>query len=156
VRPYCSCSCSGALVNVDGFTSPRISSAINRSHGFATVLVQCPYSCLYTPSNGQPETLQHVQSGRTLRRPNTGIASSNSLTDVCPRFSVFCDGCLTKDLEIVGFEVLTVVSMKMAVFWVVAPCSLVEVYQRFRGICCLHHQGDEPWWWRQQGPLKRW
>jgi hypothetical protein len=24
-------------------------------------------------------------------------------------------------------------SMKMAVFWVVAPCSLVEVYQRFRG-----------------------
>jgi hypothetical protein len=33
-------------------------------------------------------------------------------------------------------------SMKMAVFWAVAPCSLVEVYQRFRGPCCLHHQGD--------------
>jgi hypothetical protein len=30
----------------------------------------------------------------------------------------------------------------MAVFWVVAPRSLVEVYQRFRGPCCLHHQGD--------------
>jgi hypothetical protein len=29
---------------------------------------------------------------------------------------------------------------KMAVFWVVAPCSLVEVYQRFRGTYCLHHQ----------------
>jgi hypothetical protein len=28
----------------------------------------------------------------------------------------------------VGFEVLTAVSMKMAVFWVLAPCSLVEVY----------------------------
>jgi hypothetical protein len=26
---------------------------------------------------------------------------------------------------VVGFEVLTVVSMKIAVFWVVAPCSLV-------------------------------
>jgi hypothetical protein len=26
-----------------------------------------------------------------------------------------------------GFEVLTAVSTKMAVFWVVAPCSLVEV-----------------------------
>jgi hypothetical protein len=25
----------------------------------------------------------------------------------------------------------------------VAPCSLVEVYRRFRGACCLHHQGDE-------------
>jgi hypothetical protein len=43
----------------------------------------------------------------------------------------------------VGFEVLTAVSTKMAVFWVVAPCSLVEVSQRFRGPCCLHHQGDE-------------
>jgi hypothetical protein len=32
---------------------------------------------------------------------------------------------------------------KIAVFWVVAPGSLVEVYQRFRGPCCLHHQGDE-------------
>jgi hypothetical protein len=41
-----------------------------------------------------------------------------------------------------GFEVLKAVSTKMAVFWVVAPCSLVEVYQRFRGPCCLHHQGD--------------
>jgi hypothetical protein len=36
----------------------------------------------------------------------------------------------------------TAASMKMAVFWVVAPCSLVEVYQRFRGTCCLHHQGE--------------
>jgi hypothetical protein len=25
---------------------------------------------------------------------------------------------------------------------VVAPCSLVEVYRRFTGTCCLHHQGD--------------
>jgi hypothetical protein len=46
-------------------------------------------------------------------------------------------------IETVGFEVLMAVSTKMAVFWVVAPCSLVEVYQRFRGPCCLHHQGDE-------------
>jgi hypothetical protein len=29
---------------------------------------------------------------------------------------------------------------KMAVFWVVAPCSLVETYRRFRGACCLHNQ----------------
>jgi hypothetical protein len=42
------------------------------------------------------------------------------------------------------FEVLTAVSMKIAVFWVVATGSLVEVYQRFRGPCCLHHQGDRP------------
>jgi hypothetical protein len=30
--------------------------------------------------------------------------------------------------------------MKMAVFCVVAPYSLVEVYRRFGGACCLHHQ----------------
>jgi hypothetical protein len=42
----------------------------------------------------------------------------------------------------VGFEVLTAMSMKIVVFWVVAPCSLEEVYHRFRGPCCLHHQGD--------------
>jgi hypothetical protein len=41
----------------------------------------------------------------------------------------------------VRFEVLTAASMKMAVFWVVAPCSLVEIYRRFRSACCLHHQG---------------
>jgi hypothetical protein len=33
--------------------------------------------------------------------------------------------------------------LKLAVFWVVAPCSLVEFYWGFRGTCCLHHQGDE-------------
>jgi hypothetical protein len=26
----------------------------------------------------------------------------------------------------------------MTVFWDVAPCSLAEVYRRFRGACCLH------------------
>jgi hypothetical protein len=30
----------------------------------------------------------------------------------------------------------------MAVFWIVALCSLVDVYQCFRGPCCLHNQGD--------------
>jgi hypothetical protein len=34
------------------------------------------------------------------------------------------------------------VSTKMAVFWVVTPCRLVEVHQRFRGPCCLH---DRPY-----------
>jgi hypothetical protein len=34
------------------------------------------------------------------------------------------------------------VLVKITVFWDVAPCSLVEVYRRFRGTCCLHHQGD--------------
>jgi hypothetical protein len=31
--------------------------------------------------------------------------------------------------------------MKMGVFWVVAPCRLVDIYRRFEGAYCLHHQG---------------
>jgi hypothetical protein len=46
----------------------------------------------------------------------------------------------------VGFEVLTAASVKMAVFRVVAPCSLLDVYRRFRGACCLHHQGSKDLW----------
>jgi hypothetical protein len=34
--------------------------------------------------------------------------------------------------------------MKMTVFWVVAPCSQVEVYRLFRGDCCIYHKGDRP------------
>jgi hypothetical protein len=30
--------------------------------------------------------------------------------------------------------------MKMAVFWVVAPRSLVEVTRHFRDSCCLYHR----------------
>jgi hypothetical protein len=41
---------------------------------------------------------------------------------------------------LVRFEVLTATSMKMAVFWVFAPCSLVEIFRLFRGTCCLRHQ----------------
>jgi hypothetical protein len=35
------------------------------------------------------------------------------------------------------FQVLTAASMKMAAFWDLALCSLVEVHRRFRGACCL-------------------
>jgi H+/Cl- antiporter ClcA len=29
------------------------------------------------------------------------------------------------------------------VLWDAAPCSLVEVYRRFVGACCLHHRPDD-------------
>jgi hypothetical protein len=40
------------------------------------------------------------------------------------------------------FEVLMAVSMKMAILWVVAPCSVVEINRCFRCACCTHHQGN--------------
>jgi hypothetical protein len=78
----------------------------------------------------------------------TALYSSNSSSVNCLAISIGCN-CKHKTAQ-VGFEVLTTVRMKMAVFWVVAPCSLVEVCQHFKGPCCLHHQGNFP------GPLKRW
>jgi hypothetical protein len=44
---------------------------------------------------------------------------------------------------LVRFQVLTAASTKMAVFWDVAPCSLVDVDRCLRGAYCLHLQGDE-------------
>jgi hypothetical protein len=49
----------------------------------------------------------------------------------------------TVTFKTVSLAVLTAVTLKMAVFWVVAPCRLLSVYRRFRGLYCLHHQGDE-------------
>jgi hypothetical protein len=43
----------------------------------------------------------------------------------------------------VRFQVLKTASMKMCVFWDFAPCSLVEINQRFRSAYCLNDQGDE-------------
>jgi hypothetical protein len=43
---------------------------------------------------------------------------------------------------LVTFQVLTATSMMMAVFWNVAPCSLVDIDRRFRGAYRLNHQGD--------------
>jgi hypothetical protein len=58
---------------------------------------------------------------------------SQNLVSVYNTVSFFCR-FLRKNCSLsLGFEVLTAASMKMAVFWVVAPCSLVEVCRRFRG-----------------------
>jgi hypothetical protein len=50
---------------------------------------------------------------------------------------------LPNKVDKVIFQVLMAASMKMTVFWDVAPCRLVEVYQRFRGARCFHHEGND-------------
>jgi hypothetical protein len=40
-------------------------------------------------------------------------------------------------------QVLTAASIKMRVFWHIAPCSVVGVERRFRGAYCLHHHPDD-------------
>jgi hypothetical protein len=41
------------------------------------------------------------------------------------------------------FQVLTATSMKMTLFWDVAPKSLVKIGRRFTGTYYVHHQADE-------------
>jgi hypothetical protein len=55
----------------------------------------------------------------------------------------FLDVNLLRYKYVVRFEVLTAASMKLVVFWVVAPCNLVDAYRRFRGPSCLRHQYDD-------------
>jgi hypothetical protein len=44
------------------------------------------------------------------------------------------------DNMVTKFEIFTAVNIKVESFWVVMLCSVVVVYQCFRGPCCLHLQ----------------
>jgi hypothetical protein len=44
------------------------------------------------------------------------------------------------------FHVLTVANMKVALFWDVASCSLIDTDRHFRGTYCLHHQSSKLIW----------
>jgi hypothetical protein len=46
-------------------------------------------------------------------------------------------------IHLVRLQVLMAASMKMTVFWDVVPCSLVQVYRRFRCVYWLHHHPDD-------------
>jgi hypothetical protein len=50
---------------------------------------------------------------------------------------------------------ITAASVRMTVFWDVAPYSLVEVYRCFRSAYCLYRQDYELWRWQAFGILLR-
>jgi hypothetical protein len=69
------------------------------------------------------------------------------LTVITPSLPKHCPDNLKKENINVIFleqEYKDLCFLKMAVFWVIVPCSLVQAYRHFRGACCLHHQGDHP------------
>jgi hypothetical protein len=49
---------------------------------------------------------------------------------------------LSDTFILVGFDVLTSVTVKIIVLWDVMACSVLEVYQCFGGTYCLHLQGQ--------------
>jgi hypothetical protein len=113
-------------------TFHRCGDTIQLQHGSQSQLKSLVYNQSYNRSALPPFRIQCLIGKKGRIGPSLGYCSQMARPLAC-----------SEVIHRVGFEVLTAVSMKMAVFWVVAPCSLVEVYQRFRGPCCLHHQGDE-------------
>jgi hypothetical protein len=87
----------------------------------------------YSNSNLKPITKEYQW--------RTGVWSQVSF----PLYSLRLSFCFWS-VYITGFSdnnipifVVVFTIVKMAVFWDVVLCSLVEVYRRFRGACCLHH-----------------
>jgi hypothetical protein len=88
---------------------------------------------------GREERLKMVENYGLRERENYGDGKPQRRELYCWRGdSLFCE---SERKIYVRFKILTAASMKMAVFWVIASRSLVEGYRRFRGTCCLHHQG---------------
>jgi hypothetical protein len=50
---------------------------------------------------------------------------------------------IKNNVIMVPFQFITATITKIVVFWDVAPCSLVQIDGRFRGIYYLRDQGDE-------------
>jgi hypothetical protein len=65
-------------------------------------------------------------------------------SELQPRILLFYI-CIRENLKCYYVILLTVLtwSMKTTVFWDTVPCSVAEVYCRFRGACCLNQQSDE-------------
>jgi hypothetical protein len=75
------------------------------------------------------------------------VSAGSSMLDLCADVHRIRS---QSSLNLLLFAVLNVLRIiiitfciKMVAVWDIAPCSLVEVDQRFGGVYCLHHQGDE-------------
>jgi hypothetical protein len=98
--------------------------------------------CVCVCGGGGGEGALHIKE--TIRPPLTTLngRSRLALTDAGVLLPSHLSASLTflRLQPLVKFEVLTATSMKTAVFWDVAPGSLVDIDWRFRGVYCLHHQ----------------
>jgi hypothetical protein len=92
-----------------------------------------------------PHLIHKACQRRTCWEHTIRVSSDGKNVDSSPRrqhVPVRLHGVTQSTDYEVRFQVLTAASVKMAVFCVLAPCSLPGVYRRFSHACCLHHQGD--------------
>jgi hypothetical protein len=57
---------------------------------------------------------------------------------------LYCSSDMLTCVSLQDFEVLTVVTMRNAVFWDVKPCGSCKS-PHFGGTKCFHHRGDKNW-----------
>jgi hypothetical protein len=97
--------------------------------------LQIKHTCHHTPQQALQNVSASSISGSKHGWYLLGLPQTSSL---CSHNSKEHQVLLKNNEEELLYE--TAANMKMAVFWDVAPCSLVEVYRSFRGACCFHHQ----------------
>jgi hypothetical protein len=79
-------------------------------------------------------------------------SSQPATTHKCPSHTPYCRSTITVQFCFVLVQVVTHEKFKMAVMWVVVPCSLVV----FTDVSTCLLTPSSGWWWRrQQAPLKR-
>jgi hypothetical protein len=82
----------------------------------------------------------------TLHERETNVYAGSFLLTLASYFvfalNSFC--LLEIILYYVRLDIITMANMKMAVFLVVVPRSLVEVYRRFRAPCCIQTISHRP------------
>jgi hypothetical protein len=112
-----------------------ITRQVNVASGFKMSIIIVPEECKSSSglkrSRPQSDTLIrlfswcHIMPKQAKRRHYDGFVSTLIIT--------------VKTTKII---VIVIYIKKLAVFSVVAPCRLLQVYQRFRCPYCFHHQGD--------------
>jgi hypothetical protein len=88
-----------------------------------------------------------VKSSASVRDRTPAVQSVAShytdwTTRLTPTYMHYYVGVKSNFIQ-VWFEVLTAMCLKMAVFWVVVPCRLVELFRCFKGPYHLHRQTCE-------------
>jgi hypothetical protein len=92
------------------------------------------YSSVPSGINTKPRHLKiHLNEDRIFHTLHIIVSSSipTNYSTYCIHFRV------TKNIIMRQMR-----NTKIDVFWYIAPCGLVDTDQRYRGVYCLHQQGD--------------
>jgi hypothetical protein len=99
----------------------------NWKRGLVSAVVKRPKCDLFTSTSVEVKNAWSFTFTPSIRLHGVGLMHKDDFT-----------------LHILNYSLHTNTKNLMAVFWVVAPCSLIEVYQRFRRPYCPPSSGRLP------------